>query len=300
MSIPAFPDFADIDVSMKNELHPSLSLLKDGISEFTFSGLFLFRKRYGYRLSRLPDGHLVISGTGDKGRFFMLPCGLPEDEGVLTALFEAHDYLKNLPEQHAEKGRILLEQKGFCVCEDRENFDYLYLRKNLASLAGRKYHKKRNQVNTFMNSYTYEEKWIDAANRSDALKILQIWTDERDDPGDFEAAREALEMMDELELSGCITYVNGNPAAYSLGEALARGRAFAVHFEKATGDYKGIYQFINRSFASMLPRHYTYINREQDLGDPGLRQAKMSYRPDAFVKKFKVHPEELMICSPGE
>jgi len=39
------------------------------------------------------------------------------------------------------------------------------------------------------------------------------------------------------------------------------------------------YQFINMSFVSILPEKYTYINREQDLGDQGLRQAKMSYRP---------------------
>jgi hypothetical protein len=300
MSIPQYPDFSAIDISMKQELHPSLSLLKDGISEFTFCGLFLFRKQYGYRLSRLPDGHIVISGSGDKGRFFMLPCGIPDEEHILMELFEHHEYLKNLPEQYAEKGRIMLEQKGFCVCEDRENFDYLYLRKNLASLAGRKYHKKRNLVNAFINSYSYEEKWIDSTNRGDAMKVLQAWRDEREEPDDYEAAKEALEMMDELGLSGCITYVDGEPAAYSLGEALAKGRAFAVHFEKAVGEYKGIYQFINQSFASMLPRHYHYINREQDLGDPGLRQAKMSYRPDEFVKKFKIHPEADMMCTPSE
>jgi hypothetical protein len=300
MSIPQYPVFAPIDLSMRGELHPGLSLLKDGISEFTFAGLFLFRKRYGYGLSRLPDNHLVISGTSETGKFFMLPCGIPEDKQILRALFSEHQYLKNLPEQYAEKERINLEQKGLCVCEDRESFDYLYLRKNLATLAGRKYHKKRNLVNAFINSYTYEEKWIDKENRNDAMTILDAWRKEREDPGDFEAAKEALEMMEELGLIGCLTYVDGSPAAYSLGEPLAKGRAFAVHFEKANDDFKGIYQFINRSFASMLPRHYCYINREQDLGDPGLRQAKMSYRPDAFVKKFKVQPEESAGCCPSD
>ena len=97
--------------------------------------------------------------------------------------------------------------------------------------------------------------------------------------------------MDSLELTGCITYVDGTPAAYSLGESINRGNSFVVQFEKAIGDYKGIYQFINQSFASMIDEKHIYINREQDLGNPGLRQAKMSYRPDYFVTKYKIFTE---------
>jgi hypothetical protein len=61
---------------------------------------------------------------------------------------------------------------------------------------------------------------------------------------------------------------------------------FAVHFEKALEEFKGIYQFVNQAFAASLPESYIHINREQDLGDEGLRQAKMTYRPAGFVRKF--------------
>jgi hypothetical protein len=63
---------------------------------------------------------------------------------------------------------------------------------------------------------------------------------------------------------------------------------FAVHFEKGIEDYKGIYQFINQAFAQALPSYFKSINREQDLGDEGLRQAKMTYRPSSFVNKYRV------------
>ena len=61
---------------------------------------------------------------------------------------------------------------------------------------------------------------------------------------------------------------------------------FVIHFEKALDEYKGIYQYLNQSFAESLPRFFTLINREQDLGNEGLRQAKMTYRPCEFVKKY--------------
>ena len=81
-------------------------------------------------------------------------------------------------------------------------------------------------------------------------------------------------------------FTDGKPAGYCLGESLAKGKMFAMHFEKAIDRYKGIYQFMIHSFAKNLPRFFTYINREQDLGDNGLRQSKMTYRPCSFVKKY--------------
>ncbi|MFO7850597.1 MAG: phosphatidylglycerol lysyltransferase domain-containing protein [Spirochaetia bacterium] len=289
MNISTYPEFAPIDWNMRTDLHPRLSMLTDGISEFTFADLYLFRHKYQYHLSCLPDRHIVISGIEEGKKFFMLPCGV-SDMQVIKELFESHDYLKNLSESLVETHRIDLEKEGYTVEEDRDNFDYLYLRKDLAHLPGRKLHKKRNLVNAFVNNYNYCEQRITEENRRDTLRVLEKWLEGREERADYDAAKEALEKMNELDLRGCLTYVDGEPVAYSLGEPLARGKAFAVHFEKAHGNYKGIYQFINRSFASMLPRHFVHINREQDLGDPGLRQAKMSYRPCGFIKKYTVRP----------
>ena len=63
-----------------------------------------------------------------------------------------------------------------------------------------------------------------------------------------------------------------------------------IHFEKAVlgENSKGVYQYINQAFASILPEKYKTVNREQDLGGPGLRQAKSSYHPLDFVRKYKV------------
>ena len=273
-------------------MHPKLSLTPDGVSEFTFAGLYLFRKRYQYRVSKVEDKTFILSGIqpphgpGEVAKkFFMTPCAAP-GRGILEELFKTHDYWKNISESILipEGGR--LEEWGFQVSEDRDNFDYLYLRTDLAELAGKKYHKKRNLVAQFLKSYSHEERPLTPELIPQAMKILEGWRAEKGEDADYAACREALELFGELNMKGMLFYIDGKPAGWCLGEPIARGRIFTIHFEKGLDGYKGIYQFINQAFAASLPEYFTHINREQDLGDEGLRQAKMTYRPSGFVRKY--------------
>jgi len=293
MTVPCYPDFIPLDIELKESLHPRLSLTADGVSEFTFSGLYLFRNKYKYRVSRNgEDGGFIISGEQPAHddiaakKFFSTPCGAPDWE-TLQGLFATHDYWKNISESVLAPVRESLEERGIVFEEDRDNFDYLYYREELAELAGKKFHKKKNHVNNFLSAYPdHEQKQMSAALVPAAMEVMERWRQDRGEDGDFNSAKEALDLFDTLALRGAIFFVAGKPAAYCLGESLARGKMFAIHFEKAIDEYKGIYQFMNQAFAASLPRFFTLINREQDLGSEGLRQAKMTYRPCGFVRKF--------------
>jgi hypothetical protein len=41
-------------------------------------------------------------------------------------------------------------------------------------------------------------------------------------------------------------------------------------------------------FLESLGGRFRYVNREQDLGDEGLRKAKMSYHPVKFNQKYRI------------
>jgi hypothetical protein len=284
---PCYPDFTPLDISLKNCLHPRLSLTVDGVSEFSFSGLYLFRNKYNYKISR-GNGGFIISGSADEKTFFMTPCAAPDQE-ILEDLFKNHDYWKNIPESVLSPVMEKLQERGVVFEEDRNNFDYLYYREELAELSGKKFHKKKNHVNNFLSSYpNHEQKPVNKETIPAALEILDRWLKDKSfqSEGDYRAAKEALDLFDSLPLRGSIFYINGKPASFCLGESIARGRMFVIHFEKAIDDYKGIYQFMNQAFAASLPRFFTLLNREQDLGSEGMRQAKMTYRPCGFVKKY--------------
>ncbi len=283
LMIKEYPEFSSLALDQRPELHPRFQRLPEGMSELTFAGIYLFRDAHQYRVARLGEDLYVIAGR-DAEPFFMLPFGLPEGK-VLDDLFDRYKTMKAASASQAEQ----LARMGCRVWEDRDNFDYLYPRDKMADLSGRKLHKKKNLVNLFLRNNVCVAKPLLDEYAGDALRILEQWRQGQETPGDYAAAREALENMEHLQLCGGIFYIDDEPIAYALGEELALGKVFVIHFEKAIREdqYKGVYQYTNQAFAGVLPDKYESINREQDLGDPGLRQAKESYKPSGFVVKHR-------------
>lgn len=280
--VSLYPATDEITLAHRPLLQPLFKTHQQGISEFTFADIWLFRKTHNYRITRLADGLLFFIGRDVDKPFFIMPFGLPPKE-TLDALFTRFVFMKCASETVAAG----MSGLGYEVVLDAANFDYLYLREEQSELAGRRFHGKKNLVNLFLSTYSCEARPLLETNVNDALIVLDDWLSERDEPGDYEAAKEALLNMDELALSGAIFDVDGRPGAYVLGEELSP-EVFAIHFEKGLTRHKGLLQYVNRSFAGILPSKYRFINREQDLGDVGLRHSKQSYRPVGFVKKYRV------------
>lgn len=126
-----------------------------------------------------------------------------------------------------------------------------------------------------------------------ALSVLEEWHKERENFEDksfydYYPAKEALENFSSLGFSGAIVYIDGIPAGFTIGEKIPGISHYAVHFEKGLTRFKGIYQYLNQAYARLLPEDIEFVNREQDLGDEGLRQAKLSYKPCGMIKKFSI------------
>ena len=179
----------------------------------------------------------------------------------------------------------------FKIQYDRDSADYLYEWKTLAKLEGKKLHGKRNHINRFIETYPdYRYETVDSSNMADCRQIAADWAkaDNRED--DEDAAYElraiyfALDHMQELNLTGGLIRAGGRAVGFTLGEAI-NDEVFDVHFEKAYADIHGAYAMINREFVRNSLAGYRYINREEDLGIPGLRHAKTSYQPVRLIEK---------------
>lgn len=179
--------------------------------------------------------------------------------------------------------------------DDRGQWEYLYKQEDLANLSGNKFHKKRNHYNSYVKAYgepDYRE--IDRNLIEDVLSVQEDWCHWHECEGspslraENEAITRVLTHWDDFQkLVGGSLYVDGQMIAFGIGEALD-AENMGVHFEKGLGGYKGVYQAINCEFARHAAKGYKWINRAQDLDEEGLRQAKMTYMPEAFLKKYTV------------
>lgn len=183
---------------------------------------------------------------------------------------------------------------GITVTADRDQWDYIYAAADLISLRGNRFHKKKNLVSQFEKKYAYRYEAMTTALADKALALQDDWCAWRECASDVHLADEnrviwkVLSNWDLLSgvIGGCLL-VEDLVAAYTVGEIIPDD-TLVIHFEKGCPDYKGVYQAINRMFVAHQPPGLIWVNREQDLGDEGLRQAKMSYHPERFLKKLKV------------
>lgn len=178
---------------------------------------------------------------------------------------------------------------------DDGNDEYIYKTETLAELRGSKLSKKRNLISQFERLYSpYEIREITPADHGTVMALNDQWRREHDGMRSIEneqkALSNALKCYDSLGLHGLILTAGGNIEAFAIFSPI-NSDSWTVHFEKARSDCKGAAQVINQQTAKYLTGKCAYINREQDLGIPGLRQAKQSYMPDRMLKDFLLIPK---------
>lgn len=260
------------------------------ISELTFTNLFVWRTSRPVFLVEVEDSIAFFTNTGnDDGEKLILghPLGKASPLNIANALgFEVAGFIR-IPENTAST----LRDANLLVTPDRDNSDYVYRVADLAELAGRRYHKKRNLIKQCLAAYTCQYEPITPELVSECSDMQDRWCEMRQcgqDPGlcnEYVAIREVFDYFEDLQLIGGAIRVDGTVQAYAIGEELRPGTA-VCHFEKAMPGFRGLGQIINQWFAKYALRGFEFENREQDLGIPGLRQTKKSYYHHHMVNKF--------------
>jgi len=173
----------------------------------------------------------------------------------------------------------------------RDYFDYIYFRKDLTELKGKNYQPKRNHINKFKKEYPhYRYTSLTPELIPQCLDFEARWCMQHDyvEHASLKEERRALTYAihhyEKLGLIGGVLWIEDKMVAFTFGSPINRN-TFDVQYEKAYADIDGAYTIINQEFVSHLPEQYIYINREEDLGIPGLRQAKLSYHPAILLEK---------------
>ncbi|MDF2565963.1 MAG: hypothetical protein K0Q53_2367 [Massilibacillus sp.] len=268
-------------------------------SHSNFTNLFMWRNAYQIMWT-IEDEVLYLKATWEDEEFALQPFG-PEEkmqQAIATWLAYFKEQKKPFFMYGIEKSMVLqLEQYhdvGFEIEEDRDNFDYVYHSEDLIQLAGRKYHSKKNHLNSFKKSYPEAEyKPITEELITQCKLNINGWYKKHgtfDDPiltTERNAIIEVLNNFEYLNLQGGALILDHRVVAFTFGEELNTDTA-VIHVEKADPDIRGAYSAINQGFVEAAWPHLTYINREEDMGLEGLRKAKISYKPVKMIEKFNV------------
>ncbi len=259
----------------------------------TFTNLFIWKDHFKLKWSTLKGIPIFMIREDDKP-CFLEPAGiLSRNDVKKIAFWLKSSYGSEVVFSRVSNQFISQLDDNFAINPQREHFDYVYKAEDLIELAGRKYHSKRNHLSNFGKLYHYEYKDMNSDYAKVCVELAQKWCKEKrckDDMNlldEFEATKLALENFDDLKLKGGVLIIDGNVEAFTLAEML-NDHTMVIHVEKANKIFDGIYVAINNFFCKHNLKAGMFVNREQDLGDEGLRKAKLSYFPDHMVEKFSV------------
>jgi hypothetical protein len=295
MPIPVPDGFKPIELDDKPVFDELFSRFEPEISEYTFTNLFMWRDHYRFAW-RTVEGTLLLLSFADERKIVAFPpVGSTLGPAIDAATVLATDLglpleLHRLPESCLQQ--LQAEGCSLAATDDRSNWDYVYRQADLSTLQGPDYADMRKKISRFTRDNDWTYKPLDEEAVTECLEFQTDWCTAKachENPSLHDediAIREALDHWQELGFTGGIITAKGKVLAYTLGEALTSTCA-VVHVEKGSPAQKafGAYQAINQQFAKETCKDFEFINREQDLGEPGLRRSKEAYAPVRMVRK---------------
>lgn len=290
-------EFSRIDPAFKDTYNRYLAADRRQGCEFSFANVSIWGRQ---RMAVLHD-HVVLFSQFGRCSVYPFPLGAGDIRPVLDAIIQdARERgipcrISSLSKEHCDLLQQLYPGK-FRFHTNRDDYDYVYRTEDLALLKGKKYQSKRNFCNRFWSANPtcrlepMEQRHLDAVRQ-----MLDAWYENRmaaDPYNDFHleqvALGRALDKWQALGMEGMVLMEEEKVLAFTMGSPLGES-TFDIHFEKALDIADGAYNVINQGFAQYLMEKHpeiTWLNREDDLGLPGLRKAKLSYQPDHLVEKY--------------
>lgn len=292
--------FKPITFESLPEIEPFLHRQTYRTCDFSIGGIYMWIDYFGYEYCICRDTLFIKGGEENnlQNTAFAIPVGklgLQESLPLLKGYCKRHNLpliLSAVPQPAAQE----IERLYNCPITELPDWgDYLYNATDLATLVGHRFNKKRNRVNKFKNTYPdFEFEAIGPKNLPEIIGFFDAYM--RDYQKDsllftYEESKVAqvLREYDRLKFDGGVLRAGGEIAAFTIGEVI--GDTLIVHIEKARKEVVGAYEAINMFFADYMTRQFPeikFINREDDAGDPGLREAKLSYNPETILKKYNI------------
>ncbi len=288
-------EFQKLQLEDLPKLRQFFSYSGSRICDTTPGTVFMWRDMYNTEYA-IHDNSLYFKVDYGGRATFTLPLGGGRTEHYRNiAEYCCHhgQELSFYPVPKEEVDRLQQHFHKIEVTPTRDTFDYLYRAEDLQFFKGKKLSGQRNHVNRFLKTYeNWEFRKFEETDVPVIEEFLQYYTSKIEKPSDsfhedLAKTREVLNNFSTYDMFGGILYVEGKIVGFSLGEVV--GDTLFTHIEKADREYLGCYQMLVSQFAQMYGGgSNSFINREDDAGDEGLRTSKLSYKPILLLEKHMI------------
>lgn len=298
--IPQFPEFKKIELADLNEVE-QITKQFPPYSDYNFISLWSWDTNGRVYISKL-NGNLVVRFTDyltcKPFYSFLGANSMTDTAQKLLCLSDEEGFepvLKLLPEIAVKN----IDVKNFRVIEDRDSYDYIYEISTFLLMDGPKFHHKRRQCKYFEKTYTHTVMELDITNpiiKDQIIDLCHDWVRVKIEnvaaqhfQNEFLSILRYLMGVASKEHIAVGILVNNRLIAVSISENTCVEHN-TCHFQKALTDtYKGLNVFLVREVAKILAaKGIRYINWEQDMGIPGLRESKESFQPSMYLKKYSL------------
>ena len=290
---PVTLDDRPVIESFLNEIQPRICL-------HSFQGLYIWRHQICLQYAVYKE-FIVFKTCFEYQYNYLFPIGkgdyheileeIKNDAEVLHFSYAVYQILEDqLPvvEEFAKVNDMVIKPV-------RDYFEYWYETRKIAHLHGKKLQPKRNHINYFIKNFIWNYELITPQNVSQCIDFVKNWEYLKNEPENTFLQEDdllfigSLSSMDTLNLEGGMLKIENEIIALGLGCRLSSD-VFMILFEKARGDVKGAYPMIFQQFVKHHCLNYKYVSRLEDVGDEGLRKAKLSYYPDILQPVYKMTP----------
>ena len=296
--------FKPVTLALIPEIRRLLAMSGSRANDFSVGGILMWAEYFHYEYC-IVDDTLFIKGVSEihpELPAFSLPVGrmaLADSVRLIVDYCRREGIAPRFSAVPADRLKELTDVVPGRVEVLADWSDYIYDAEALASLSGKRLSKKRNHVNRFMaDNPDYRFEAMTPAVMPAVRETYLAWLGADASAGldaasAIEESAQTLSVMDNMDayrFEGAVLYDGkGRIVAFTMGEVI--GDTLYTHIEKMDHGVAGAGETVNKLFAAMMTKRHPelrYINREEDAGDPGLRQAKLSYHPAIILEKYDV------------
>lgn len=298
--IPQYPKFKPLEIEDKDLISHHLNLFPRKICELALANFFIWKAFDRSSFTFINQNLCILINSPVEPPYFLEPLGQSKLVETVDICLKHAGKISRASESFVS----LLPQNQYQIACQRSQYDYVYLTQDLAELKGRKFDGKRNHIKRFKRHFPdYQFIPIGPGYKTEALELFEKWFAKREESRYFpklahtaqkNALARAFANFEKLRLIGSALIADDKLKGFTLGSRLNPETA-SVHFLYADPQSPGSSQMLLWEACDKTYSKSKYLNLEQDLGIPGLRQAKLSYHPLKLEEKYEIKPSQQLL-----